>query len=67
LISYRVIGWVAECGLNGVNMAHWKRNNHAYLRMQAGELIWANAAVAGAVLTSHAQASKHELSLGQCI
>jgi hypothetical protein len=48
-------------------MARWKRNNHAYLRMQAGELILANAAAAGAGLTSHAQASKQEMSLGQCI
>jgi hypothetical protein len=62
-----MIGWVAKCGLSGVSMARWKCNNHAYLRMQPGELILANAAAAGAGLTSHAQASKQELSLGQCI
>lgn len=52
--TIRLIGWVAERGLSGVSMAHWKRNNHMYLRMQAGELILANAAAAGAALTSHA-------------
>jgi hypothetical protein len=38
--TFRLIGWVAERGLSSVSRARWKRNNHAYLRLQAGELIF---------------------------
>jgi hypothetical protein len=63
---YNMIGWVAEGDLSRVSMARWKRNDHAYLRMQPGEVILANAAAAGVGLTLHMHSSKHELSLGQC-